>query len=177
MKRPILFSFVPVLNMAVMPDLKDVDLSGMKDVILGEKPSIFPLSIGWWIVLILLCLGVFAFVWYIKWRFFPTPRVYALRELEDLKKQNLSMVEIGSELSKLLKRVAILKYGRENVASLTDTEWGTFLNEKGNNIFSKKELNFIQKVAWMPPQKEIAISKDSLYNHTKEWIKYILKGC
>ena len=177
MKRPILFSFVPILSMSVMPDFKDADLSGLKDVILGEKPSVFPLPIGWWCVVFFLCVITIGLIWYIKYRFFPSAKVYALRELNVLKKQNLSIVELGSELSKLLKRVAILKYGRENVAALTDKEWGDFLNEKGRDIFSKKEINFIQKAAWMPPQKEIAISTDSLYNHTKEWIKYILKGC
>lgn len=171
-----LFSIAPILGVVAAPEFKDMDLSGLKDVILSEKPSLFPLPVGWICLLILFFVLACCVLWYIKYRFFPSPYAYAIRELDSLKTKNLTLVETGAEISKLLKRVAILKFGREQVAELSDKEWGDFLMKKGKDIFSKKEINFIQKAAWMPPEKEIAISKDSLYNHTKEWIKFILKG-
>lgn len=160
---------------AVMPYPKDLDLSGLKDVILGEKPSIFPLATGWWIILSVFLLLSVALIVYIKRRFFPSAYVYALQELKKIEKQPLRPVEVGKEISKLLKRVAIFKFGRENVSLLTDVEWAAFLKNNGKNILSNKEADFIAKSTWMPPQKDIAISIGNLYTHTKEWIKFVLK--
>ena len=160
---------------AVMPYPKDLDLSGLKDVILGERPSIFPLASGWWIVMGAFLLLTVALLVYIKRRFFPSAYEYALQELKKIEKQLLTPVEVGKEISKLLKRVAIFKFGRENVSLLTDAEWASFLKRNGKNMLSSKEADFIAKSTWMPPQKDIAISIESLYTHTKEWIKFVLK--
>lgn len=164
-----------LFSLTVLPNAEKLDLSGMKDVILLDKPPFFPPAIGWWIVFGLLILGLLVFFWYVKKRYFPSPYAYAIYELNNLKKQNLSPVEVGVSISKLLKRVAIFKYGRETVSPLADKEWSHFLLEKGNHIFSKEEANFIAKSAWMPPKKDIAIDFGCLYTHTKAWIQYTLK--
>ena len=160
---------------AVLPYPKDLDLSGLKDVILGERPSVFPLAIGWWIVLSVFLLLLVGAIIYVKRRFFPSACLYALQELKKIEKKSLTSVETGKEISKLLKRVAIFKFGRENVSLLTDVEWALFLKNSGQNIFSNKEADFIAKSTWMPPQKDVAISIGSLYTHTKDWIKFVLK--
>lgn len=169
-------SSISSLMMAVAtPHPKNIDLSGLKDVILGEKPSIFPLAIGWWIVLCVVLVGLFVTFLYVKKRFFPTPYEYALEELKRIKKHTVTPIEVGKELSKLLKRVAIFKFGREDVSLLTDDEWAAFLRENGKNFLTPDEANFIAQSTWMPPQKDIAISIENLYTHTKDWIKFALK--
>ncbi len=163
------FSALPVMN------TKDVDLSGLKDVILPPTPPIFPLAIGWWVLLLILFFLLCGLAFYIKYRFFPSACVYALRELNSLKVKGLTTVKVGVEISTLLKRVAIFRFGREAVADLSDAEWGAFLKEKGKDIFSQKEIDFIVKSSWMPPKKDVAISLENLYSHTRMWIKSILK--
>ena len=165
-----IFFAVPV---SVTP--KNMDLSGLKDVILMDKPSFFPPAPGWIMVFCLGLIFLLAVLYYIKKRYFPTPYEYALKELELIRKKNLTPVGVGIEISKLLKRVAIFRFGRENVADLSGKDWKQFLKEKGKKIFDSKEADFIAQSAWMPLQKEIAIPIESLYTHTKEWIKVVLK--
>ena len=168
-------SIVPLFVTVATPYPKNLDLSGLKDVILGEKPPIFPLTIGWWIVLFVVFLLLFVVFFCVKKRFFPTPCAYALQELKKIENASLTPVEAGKEISKLLKRVSIFKFGREEVALLTDDEWAFFLKNKGHLFFSDEEADFVAKSTWMPPQKDIAISLDSLYTHTREWIKVVMK--
>jgi len=168
-------SISALMGVVAMPQSKNIDLSGLKDVILGEKPSIFPLTIGWWIVLSIVFIGLFITFLYVKKRFFPSPYEYALDELKRIKKQTIMPVEVGKELSKLLKRVAIFKFGREEVSLLTDDEWAKFLRTNGKNFLTPDEADFIAQSTWMPPQKDIAISLENLYTHTKDWIKFVLK--
>lgn len=158
-----------------MPNIDELDLSGLKDVILSEKPDFFPPAIGWWFVFAFLFFILVFIFCYVKKKYFPSPYAYAMNELKHLKEQNLLPVKVGVNISKLLKRVAIFKFGREEVSVLTDNDWSLFLLEKGRHIFSKEETDFIAKSAWMPPKKDIAIDLRCLYTHTKEWIKYILK--
>lgn len=176
MKKNTCQYIISLFTAVAKPYPKDLDLSGLKDVILSEQPSLFPPAIGWWFVLCVFFITFFVTVFYVKRRFFPSAYVYALNELKKIKKVALTKTEVGKEISKLLKRVSIYKFGREEVSLLTDDEWAKFLKENGRDVFSQEELDFIVKSTWMPPQKEIAISFESLYNHTQEWIKFVLKG-
>lgn len=167
---------MPFFSTVVMPDTKDMDLSGLKDVILSPTPPIFPLAIGWWFLVLFFLILLIGFCFYVKYRYFPSPYIYTLRELDRIKDKKLSLVQTGVEISKLLKRVSIFKYGREGIANLSDKEWCLFLIEKGRGALSEKEADFIAQSSWMPPKKDIAFSLETLYTHTREWIKVVLKG-
>ncbi|MBO7244140.1 MAG: DUF4381 domain-containing protein [Alphaproteobacteria bacterium] len=155
---------------------KEPDLSGLKDVILGEKPSLFPLPIGWWCIIgsILVIILISAFI--AKRKLFPSAYFYTQAEIKKLKKQNLTPVQTGKELSKILKRVAILKFGQEQVASLSHQDWKKFLQNKSHDPKQTKEIDFISKAAFLPPEKDVAISNKSLYTYAEKWVKTVLKG-
>ena len=155
---------------------KEPDLSGLKDVILGEKPPLFPLPIGWWIIIGLLIVAIITSVFIIKIKFFPSAYTYTLKEIAALKRKNLTPVQSAKEISKILKRVAILKFGQEQVAALSHQEWKNFLKEKSPNSKQTKEIDFISKAAFLPPEKDVAISNKSLYTYAEKWVKAVLKG-
>lgn len=163
--------FLPVLTTI---DPKTHDLSGLKDIIMPIKPPFFPLQWGWWI------LG-FAFLSFliILWRFFrhfhPTPQTYAIHLLKELKKKNLSPILTSRELSKLLKRVALVCFSRETVAQLSYKEWSNFLTKQGNQILSKEQADFIAISPYLPLQKHVAPDIKKIYTSVEKWIRFVFK--
>ncbi len=170
----ILFAFFITFSFNCLASERD--LSGLKDVILGQKPSLFPLPIGWWCVIILCCLLLFCFFFLIKRTFFPSTYLYTKKEIDALKKKNLTPVQTAKELSKILKRIAILKFGSEQTASLTHQEWKKFLKDKSHDPSLTKEIDLISKASFLPPEKNVAISNKCLYNYAEKWAKTVLKG-
>lgn len=171
-----LFLFTLIFNTSSQLLAKEIDLSGLKDVILGEKPSIFPLPTGWILVCLSIILIFILTVYLIKIKFFPSPYLYTKKEIDALKKQHLTPVQTAKELSKILKRVAILKFGPEQTASLSHQEWKNFLKEKSFNPNQTKEIDLISKATFLPPEKDVAITSKSLYTYAEKWVKTVLKG-
>ncbi len=151
-----------------------IDLSGLKDVILPPQPAFFPPAWGWWAVAgsIIAC---FFLLWFLKRYFYPSPKVYALRLLKKLERENLSPHESARELSKLLKRVALLRFKREDVANLNGTQWENFLRTHAQNCFSPQEAAFIAHAAYTPPEKFVAFNNKNLYNSAEKWIRTLFK--
>ncbi len=168
--------FLFVLTSSLITFAKEPDLSGLKDVILGEKPSLFPLPVGWWIIICLLIIILITTIFIIKTKLFPSVYSYTLKEISILKRKNLTTVQSAKEISKILKRVAILKFGPEQVAALSHQEWKNFLKEKSHDPKQTKEIDFISKAAFLPPEKDVAISNKSLYTYAEKWVKAVLKG-
>lgn len=106
------------------------DLSQLHDIHLPEPVSWWPLAIGWWLLLLLLMVA--AVVGY--WRYRRHQRLQwrrdALAELRQLQQQQLSPKERVIELSKLLRRVAITRFPRDEAASLTGDKWLAFLDQQ-----------------------------------------------
>lgn len=170
-----LFLFFLWLSTPLLANEKP-DLSGLKDVILGQKPSIFPLATGWWILITISFIVIICGIILCKRHFFPSPYFYTIKEIDSLKKRKLSTVQIAKELSKILKRVAILKFGREETANLSNAEWAKFLKEKSKKKVPEDIAELIAKATFLPPEKDVAISSKSLYTYAKNWVKTVLKG-
>ncbi|MFC4992401.1 DUF4381 domain-containing protein [Rubritalea tangerina] len=127
------------------------DLSELRDISMPEVPGILPLAPGAIVLLaiaawILLCVG---------WAVYLSYRAKAYRRAGvDLLGEAVTVRDV----SVVLKRVAMVSYGRERVASLYGEEWVDFLREGG---------------AEMP---EIARCEDSdaearLRGEAEKWIK------
>lgn len=151
-----------------------VSLDGLKDVINIPKPSFFPPAIGWQIVFISsVILTIILF--FILYRYLKSPKRYALLLLKEIEEKDLDMRDLGVALSQLLKRVALFCFEKEKVASLSAQEWSLFLQNTAPDIFSRIETDFIAQSAWLPPKKDVAISKKTLYTHTRNWIFFVFK--
>ena len=99
----------------------------LRDIHLPDGLPWWPLAPGWWLLallLILLCAGIW---WYLRWRRQPLKQA-SLRELTRLRdafSAGASRPQMLAEISALLRRVAISRYGRKYAAGLTGEAWQT----------------------------------------------------
>ena len=106
----------------------------LRDIHAAPPPAFWPPAPGWWLlaVIVLIALVVLA-VW--AWRRYRRHRheQLILLEVERLNNCNSSENSIGfiTDISTLLRRVAIRRYSLAAVASLTGADWLRFLDETG----------------------------------------------
>lgn len=152
-----------------------IDLSGLKDVILPPAPPFFPPAMGWWFVLgiLYLCLVLAVLIGLIR---YFSPKNYALRELEKAYSQTPTAVAFAKAASLILKRVAILKYGAQNVAGLGSAHWAGFLCDRGQEILSSEEANFIAFSTYLPQNTQMHMDKEKLYLAVRRLIIQMFKG-
>ncbi|MCP4394048.1 MAG: DUF4381 domain-containing protein [Alphaproteobacteria bacterium] len=124
-----------------LKELKDIHMP-ITDV------SIWPLAPGWWIVITVLSLAAyFSIRYYIKVT--ESMKRRAEDELAKIKakfEQNNDFKELAINISALLKRVAIVKFGYNEVASLHGREWLEFLQNNSNPNDAKKFDNTFAKI-------------------------------
>ena len=122
--------------------MENIDLSGLKDIHIPIEPFWWPPAIGW--IVLFLCVlfsVIIGIVVYLIWR--KQPKQYALRKLKRIYKGSQNTILMARQISVLLKRVALLKYPREKVASLSEEKWGEFLSKQANKAFSKGQIEKI----------------------------------
>lgn len=126
-------------------------------------------AIGWTILAYSLVL-IFAIVLIcviIKYRHNKYRRL-AIKQLSFIHTNASSLQIKVSEANKLIKRISILKYGRQQVAMLTDEEWLAFLNTK-TPVFQKE--TFLQTQVGL--FDESILDKklvNTFISQTKNWI-------
>lgn len=119
----------------------DPQLLQLKDIHLPEAPDIWPLALGWWILLVMLLGLVFWFILVVK-KYINIQRhkrmlFDELAQLERKLKSSPNKTHVA-ETNVLLRRLALAYYPNEKVASLTGSNWLKFLDKSGNTEnFSK----------------------------------------
>ncbi len=90
----------------------------------------WPPAPGWWALLTLLVLTAAAFVY---WQRSPKLRLRrsALKELKMLRTTIADDNALARDLEHLLRRYAVARFGRDEVASLSGERWIAFLVEHG----------------------------------------------
>lgn len=151
-----------------------IDLSGLRDLHLLDKPSLWPLATGWWIVVGILILAlIIALISFMIWH--NKPSVYAARKARHMAEDIKNDLEYLKNISHLLKRVAIAAYGRPKIAPLSDEKWQNFLISAAPDTLTKNEAHLI---AFAPYENKLKhrVSRDNLTNHCLLWIKKVLKN-
>ncbi|GIC75799.1 DUF4381 domain-containing protein [Moritella sp. F3] len=104
-------------------------LAQLKDIHLPAPVSAWPLSLYWWLVIIVIVLiiglGIYAVLQYIKKT--KLTRL-ALAELALLQQQGCEV----NELHHLLKRIVLSSFPRETAASLHGDAWLKFLDQQAS---------------------------------------------
>jgi len=117
-------------------------LAGLRDIHLPEAVSFWPLAPGWWLVAAgLVALGVAA-LW-LRHRRRESVRRAAVGELEALRtdyERDGDGAALAERLSALLRRVALVRFGRARVAPLHGEGWRAFLAETGRRAGFPSEL-------------------------------------
>ena len=104
----------------------------LHDIHAAPAPEFWPPAPGWWILagLLLLLLG------FVIWRLLAVWRRYRRRNSVLLELDTIALKhadEIASQVSILLRRVALLCYQRQRVASLSGHDWLEFLDATGGD--------------------------------------------
>ncbi len=151
-----------------------IDLSGLRDVHDVIQPSFFPPAVGWWILLIGI-IGIILIGWGWYRLYYMSSKKYAQRVLRGIFRKRLPTTALGVELGKLLKRVALIRFPREDVAKLSGEAWADFLCRTGGRVITPEQAKFIAESAYMPAQKTVAINEKKLYTAVHQWINNVFK--
>lgn len=154
-------------------------LDQLKDIHLPSPILSWPWAPGWWILLSLALLLMAALVVFLlrhlqKNRY----RQVALRELKTLEKdfkhqQDFSAATLA-ELSQLLRRCALHRYGSQEVARLSGDQWLQFLQNKVPDLgFSGATALLLTDAVYQHPDNLQASGQEitALINMSKQWIR------
>lgn len=108
----------------------------LRDIHLPAPPDFWPPAPGWWI-LGALALGIAGWGALLAWRQFRIHRqrrhILALLEQMERSSGTSATAEYLAQLSNLTRRLALMRFPRQEVASLTGPEWLQFLDRSGGD--------------------------------------------
>ena len=107
----------------------------LKDIHLPGDPSIWPLALGWWLLFALALF--FMILLFFKIRKYLSLKNHKKRLHNEymILEQKLTQApdkNLIAETNVLLRRLALVYYPNDNVASLTGSDWLSFLDVSGN---------------------------------------------
>lgn len=142
----------------------------LRDIHLPEPVGWWPPAPGWWLLALLLVAAVVFLV--VRWRERRRRERalnLALRELDHLQREYQANTKtLLRELSVLLRRVAISRYGRK-VGGFTGREWVAFLDDKaGKPLFAGQLEPLITESPYRP---EKAADTRLLAKAIRQWIQ------
>lgn len=152
-------------------------LAQLRDIHVPKFLGFWPPAIGWYL-LVLVILFMAAAVGFM-WRTYKkrmAPRKEALGKLTKLKHlyaHDADPVAIAIELSMLLRRAALAKYPRLQVANLRDKAWLKFLDKTGHTVEFSSGVG--QALITAPYQRQSRYPVDELFKVTEAWIKTNVK--
>ena len=111
-------------------------LSELRDIHLPEPVSLWPITLGWWILAIVILTTAYVSIrWYTRRRKKQAYKREALRHLDKLEikyMRNANHHQLLNDLSELMRRVCLTAYPRKQVAGLIGSKWLAFLDTQGN---------------------------------------------
>lgn len=159
-------------------------LAQLADIHLPVAVSPWPPAPGWWVLALLLLVGIVLLV-----------RKYA-RHIKHLKITRYALAELercyqdysnadGSELEQLklryinafntvIRRVALVHYPQANVASLAGTDWVDFIREKGDSSLMTEEI--AEALRFGRFQTKCDVDVNALQQLGEDWINSLYQG-
>lgn len=108
----------------------------LRDIHLPAAPDFWPPAPGWWILGVL-ALGIASWGALLAWRQFRIHRqrrhILALLEQMERSSDASTTAEYLGQLSNLTRRLALMRFPRHEIASLTGREWLQFLDRSGGD--------------------------------------------
>jgi hypothetical protein len=146
----------------------------LRDIHLPEPVPFWPLAPGWWILLgILVAVVVTGWLLYQRKKYLQLSAIRQARtELEKIVshyESNKNPLELGRQLSILLRRISISLFPRTEVASLTGDQWLEFLDKQTSGEPFSKHAGRI--LAEAPYRNELSVEDvELLLQHCRAWI-------
>ncbi|MCW5589387.1 MAG: DUF4381 domain-containing protein [Legionellales bacterium] len=148
-------------------------LSQLKPLHLPPAITFWPPAPGWLILSALVIFMSAGIVYYFIRRYQnQRGKRFALQQLHTLQQQFAQpdyRPQIISNISQLLKRVALLHHPRQQVAGLTGTKWLQFLDESGHTQDFQHGIGKILISA--PYNQHIPENAEELFPLVKRWIE------
>ncbi len=150
----------------------DKPLQGLHDIHLPMGPDLWPLAPGWWLVIALSVLTsvLIALYWWRKRRW----QQYILAQIDaEINKPDSDLSQQLAGLSAILRRAALKRYPREQVAALHGQQWLDFLEKTTKDRHFKRSI--IQPLAeglYQPVPDSTLLSKDDpLVQFIIRWVR------
>ena len=155
----------------------DTGTTVLRDIHGLDAAPWWPLAPGWWYLAGLVCLLLLS-IGLRYWLFYHAGwlgwRGDARRQLRQLKK-NLATEDphtVAGRLSELLRRIAMVRSGRQQAAGLTGDSWLLWLAEQDKTGFDWEQRGRILLTApYMPPA--MAVERDQLGNLIRASTRWI----
>jgi hypothetical protein len=146
-------------------------LQGLRDIHLPAPVSFWPPAPGWWLLALLIVIVLFAAFWLWRRRQRRAYRRMALRQLQQLRQalqSGKAETPVIAELSILLRRTAITRYGRQQVAGLQGKEWLAFLDRTGRTTHFTSEGHALLDA---PYRRDTTQQAEPLLNLAQRWLQ------
>jgi len=144
----------------------DTGTTVLRDIHGLDAAPWWPLAQGWWYLAGLLCLLLLS-IGFRYWLFYHAGwlgwRGDARRQLRQLKKSLATDAPhaVAGRLSELLRRIAMVRSGRQQAAGLTGDSWLLWLAEQDKTGFDwERQGQVLLTAPYMPP--EMAVERDEL---------------
>ncbi|MGB0909041.1 MAG: DUF4381 domain-containing protein [Nitrospirales bacterium] len=150
-------------------------LQQLRDIHVPDPISFWPPALGWWVVMLIVLVLASLGLWFLRYRKKTAPRRSALSELTVLKAkfdETQDSANLMESLSQLLRRYAIVSFGRHNVAGLAGMSWLRFLDEQGKTQQFSSEMGQ-QAFAGVPYGSKSSVNAREMLALTEQWIKQI----
>lgn len=144
----------------------EFDLTGLKGLHYPISPSWWPVAWGWYVILG----AVLLIVLIILFKRMGSPLVYANKEMKKI--QKTSPEKQLKLLSQLLKRVAMVRHGREAIAPLSEDAWQEFLLASAPKVLTKEQAHLLAYAIYNPNPEN---PDKKLFSASQKWIEKTLK--
>ena len=136
--------------------------------------GIWPLAPGWWVVggvtLAVILLIAYIIISRRRKRRYRRQALSALHKVVKAYKTHGNKRQYAHDCNRLLKKVALVAYPRQDIASLNGHQWQAFLAaSSGNTLFSEAEGAALGSDRFKPDHE---LNVDQLQTLTISWIKH-----
>ncbi len=154
-------------------------LSQLKDFYIPDEPSMFPLAIGWWLLLVFLIvlaitLGVLLFKRVrkiIQKKRLQENILTGYKEIIDIYENNLDKHFLVSESSEYLKRFVKFILNDDEATILSGKNWTEFLQNKADYLIDEDVKKALEDGCYNP---NIDFDDDKLIKFVNNWLESII---
>ena len=147
-------------------------LSQLRDIHLPQTVGWWPPAIGWWILAIFLIVAIAGGIYWLWWRHkrlaYKREAIATMEAIRASHLQHQDDQQLLSDLCSLLKRTAITRYGRDEIAGLAGEQWLSFLDRTGQTSEFTQGSGRIITNRFSPNTQ---VDSTELLNAVEHWLK------
>lgn len=157
------------------------ELAQLRDIHLPKPVGWWPLAPGWYMLAAIIAILLLSSMYWIWYRHVQgRAKRRALRLLTSYEQHYQKQRQCAltcAQLSELLKRVALVYYPRQDVASLQGDDWIAFLNRTGKNVDFMEVRPQLLEWPYRPGNHDESCDLTPLFHMTRLWITQRRKPC